>query len=170
MSELSHGNVGRREQNFNSLLPLRKIGYNPQALAELAEQMKGEVDTVKDGPDPEENLLVSAGYTYLGQFIDHDLTFDSTPLPSQTSNRKRFPALFRNTNAIPEHGTCPKASWTIMDKPSMHRRMSTGITASQICAGSPIKSDPATTSIATALIPSQAIPSGNPGRNTGQSF
>lgn len=40
--------------------------------------MKGEVDTVKDGPDPEENLLVPAGYTYLGQFIDHDLTFDST--------------------------------------------------------------------------------------------
>ena len=93
-----------------------------------------------------------------------------TPLPSQISNRKRFPALFRNTNAIPEHGACPRASWTIIDKPSMPRRMSTGITASQICAGSPIKSDPATTSIATALIPSQAIPSGNPGRNVGQSF
>lgn len=40
--------------------------------------MKGDVDTVKDGPDPEENILVPAGYTYLGQFIDHDLTFDST--------------------------------------------------------------------------------------------
>jgi hypothetical protein len=78
MSELSHGNVGKREQNFNSLLPLRKHGYNMQALAELAEQMKGEVDTVKDGPDPEENLMVPAGYTYFGQFIDHDLTFDST--------------------------------------------------------------------------------------------
>ena len=78
MSELSHGNVGKREQNFTLLLPLRKNRYNLQALAKLAEDMKGEVDSVKDGPDPEENLLVPAGYTYLGQFIDHDLTFDST--------------------------------------------------------------------------------------------
>lgn len=78
MSELSHGNVGKCEQNFTLLLPLRKNRYNLQALAKLAEDMKGEADSVKDGPDPEENLLVPAGYTYLGQFIDHDLTFDST--------------------------------------------------------------------------------------------
>src|SRR5262245_48164699 len=26
--------------------------------------------------DPEENSTIPAGYTYLGQFIDHDLTFD----------------------------------------------------------------------------------------------
>src|SRR4051812_48439823 len=26
--------------------------------------------------DPEENAGISAGYTYLGQFIDHDITFD----------------------------------------------------------------------------------------------
>ncbi len=78
MSELGHGNVGKREQNFTSLLPLRKKSYPPRVLAKLAEDIKGEVDTVKDGPDPEENLLVPAGYTYLGQFIDHDLTFDSS--------------------------------------------------------------------------------------------
>jgi len=30
----------------------------------------------EDQPDPEENTGISAGYTYLGQFIDHDLTFD----------------------------------------------------------------------------------------------
>ena len=85
MSELSHGNVGKREQNFTSLLPLRKKNYNPKDLAELAQRMKGEVDTVKDGPDPEENILVPAGYTYLGQFIDHDLTFDSTSSLDPTS-------------------------------------------------------------------------------------
>ena len=27
-------------------------------------------------PDDEENMGISAGYTYLGQFIDHDITFD----------------------------------------------------------------------------------------------
>jgi hypothetical protein len=86
MSELSHGNVGKREQNFTSLLPLRKKSYDPKDLAELARSMKGEIDTVKDGPDPEENILVPAGYTYLGQFIDHDLTFDSTSSLNSSSS------------------------------------------------------------------------------------
>ena len=35
-------------------------------------------DQANDGPDAEENLYVPAGYTYLGQFIDHDLTLDIT--------------------------------------------------------------------------------------------
>lgn len=78
MSNEGHGLVGKREQCFTSLLPLRANSYDPQALAELAAMMKADVDTVKDGADPEENLLVPAGYTYFGQFIDHDLTFDST--------------------------------------------------------------------------------------------
>jgi len=86
MSQSGHGNPGNREQFFTSLLPLRENIYNPKALAQLAEAMKGEVDTVKDGPDPEENLLVPAGYTYLGQFIDHDLTFDSTSSFDPTSD------------------------------------------------------------------------------------
>ena len=29
-----------------------------------------------DEVDPEENRGIEAGYTYLEQFIDHDLTFD----------------------------------------------------------------------------------------------
>lgn len=33
-------------------------------------------DEPKDGPDGEENTYLPAGYTYLGQFTDHDLTFD----------------------------------------------------------------------------------------------
>ncbi|MFA5983668.1 MAG: peroxidase family protein [Methylococcaceae bacterium] len=78
MNELGHGTVGKHEASFTALLPLRKHPYNPRALARLAQAMKGEADTVKDGPDPEENILVPAGYTYFGQFIDHDLTFDST--------------------------------------------------------------------------------------------
>ena len=78
MSELSHGDFGKREQHFTTLLPLRANRYNTEALVKLAQAMKGDVDIVKDGPDPEENILVPAGYTYFGQFIDHDLTFDST--------------------------------------------------------------------------------------------
>jgi hypothetical protein len=78
MSDFGHGAVGTREHPFTSLLPLRTEDYLVDKLVNLTESMKGEVDTVKDGADPEENLWVPAGYTYFGQFIDHDLTFDNT--------------------------------------------------------------------------------------------
>lgn len=77
-SDLAHGSVGKREHGFTNLLPLRANPYNTKLLADLAAAMKSKPDTVKDGADPEENLSVPAGYTYFGQFIDHDLTFDST--------------------------------------------------------------------------------------------
>jgi Animal haem peroxidase len=78
MSDFGHGAVGTREQAFTTLLPLRAAGYPPHLLTDLAASMAAEPDTVKDGADPEENLWVPAGYTYFGQFIDHDLTFDNT--------------------------------------------------------------------------------------------
>jgi hypothetical protein len=78
MSDFGHGAVGTREQAFTTLLPLRAAGYPPHLLVNLAASMKGAVDEVKDGADPEENLWLPAGYTYFGQFIDHDLTFDNT--------------------------------------------------------------------------------------------
>lgn len=76
--DLGHGEVGQREQNFTNLLPLRANGYDIAKLALLANEMIAQLDTVKDGADPEENLWLPAGYTYFGQFIDHDLTFDNT--------------------------------------------------------------------------------------------
>ena len=37
-----------------------------------------------DVPDPtDENPTIPAGYTYFGQFIDHDITFDPTPLAAR---------------------------------------------------------------------------------------
>jgi Animal haem peroxidase len=77
MKDFGHGAVGTREQAFTTLLPPGK-GYQPHLLVGLAASIKAGVDTVKDGADPEENLLLPAGYTYFGQFIDHDLTFDNT--------------------------------------------------------------------------------------------
>jgi hypothetical protein len=44
-------------------------------LLALGAAMVAEHDDPKDGPDDEESGIPSA-YTYLGQFIDHDLTFD----------------------------------------------------------------------------------------------
>src|SRR3954454_18734980 len=44
-------------------------------LVKLAEAMVAGIDPPKDGPDAEESGI-PALYTYLGQFIDHDITFD----------------------------------------------------------------------------------------------
>jgi hypothetical protein len=45
------------------------------ALEALAKSMIADLDDPKDGPDAEESGIPSI-YTYFGQFIDHDLTFD----------------------------------------------------------------------------------------------
>ena len=78
MTESGHGSVGTRERQFTKLLPLRTETYPVDLLMDLAAAIKSQPDGVHDGPDPEENLWVPAGYTYFGQFVDHDLTFDNT--------------------------------------------------------------------------------------------
>jgi hypothetical protein len=103
MKDFGHGSVGTREQSFTNLLPLRATGYPPHLLTELSAKIAAEVDTVKDGADAEENLWVPAGYTYFGQFIDHDLTFDNTsslnPLDAEdiasASKHDRMPSNLR---------------------------------------------------------------------------
>ena len=99
MKDFGHGTVGTREQAFTSLLPPDKE-FPAHLLVDLAASIKAEPDTVKDGSDPEENLWVPAGYTYFGQFIDHDLTFDNTsslnPADNVDSgNKGRFPSNLR---------------------------------------------------------------------------
>src|SRR6202790_3947779 len=63
---------------FRALLPAE---FGPSdtaseaALTTLGTAMVADPDPVKDGPDAEESGIPAA-YTYFGQFIDHDLTFD----------------------------------------------------------------------------------------------
>jgi len=70
------------EGRFGRLFPGLKPGrYGKTAVEEeknlttLAAAMVSEFDAPKDGADDEESGI-PALYTYLGQFIDHDLTFD----------------------------------------------------------------------------------------------
>jgi hypothetical protein len=74
-SPLFEGAFGRI---FRSLPPA-DYGVNDAAsqaaLGKLAEKMVADPDPPKDGPDDEEGGIPAA-YTYFGQFIDHDLTFD----------------------------------------------------------------------------------------------
>jgi Animal haem peroxidase len=97
MSGFGHGQVGTRERDFTSLLPLRAVGYDTQQLLALSILMQDALDEVKDGADGEENLLLPSGYTYFGQFIDHDLTFDNTSSlnPADIGEQDRLPTNLR---------------------------------------------------------------------------
>lgn len=48
--------------------------------------MDGELDT--RSPDEQENPNIDAGFTFLGQFIDHDITFDPTPISDLKRDRE----------------------------------------------------------------------------------
>src|SRR2546427_448502 len=71
---------------FRTLPPAQ---FNEEILQKLAESMTATADvpTPEDQADEEENSGISAGYTYLGQFIDHDLTFD----PASSLERQNDP-------------------------------------------------------------------------------
>ncbi len=74
-SLLFEGNFGRI---FRALPPAQFGNDDRSSLASLhalAVKMVGPPDDPKDGADPEESGI-PALYTYLGQFVDHDLTFD----------------------------------------------------------------------------------------------
>jgi Animal haem peroxidase len=93
---LGHGVVGKREQGFTRLLPENPKAFDEASLARLAEMMIVTDDELNDGADAEENLAVPAGYTYFGQFVDHDLTLDTTSsfaAPTAAASSLRTPAL-----------------------------------------------------------------------------
>lgn len=64
--------------------------FNEDLLKQLGAAMTADADeppTPETEVDSEENTGISAGYTYFGQFIDHDLTFD----PSSSLDRQNDP-------------------------------------------------------------------------------
>jgi heme peroxidase len=72
-SEQFEGRFGRM---FRTLMAAE---HNQAELAALATAMVAELEdppTPETEEDDEENFDIPAGYTYFGQFIDHDLTFD----------------------------------------------------------------------------------------------
>src|ERR1035441_10459568 len=76
-SRLFQGRFGRM---FRSL-PAAKYGKDDAAsrasLMTLGDSMTSSFDPPRDAPDAEESGI-PALYTYFGQFIDHDITFDPT--------------------------------------------------------------------------------------------
>lgn len=88
---LSEGPAGRFGRLFRFLPPAQygdDFDQSKEALTELAETMiakefahkdkqgKKRDPTICESEPEDENPTIPAGYTYLGQFIDHDITFD----------------------------------------------------------------------------------------------
>jgi Animal haem peroxidase len=74
-SQMFEGAFGRI---FRAVKPADFGDNDAESLANLTllgKAMVSTLDVPKDGPDPEESGI-PALYTYLGQFVDHDLTFD----------------------------------------------------------------------------------------------
>ncbi len=72
-STLFEGRFGRM---FRTLPPAEFAEEDLKALAAAMIAEHEAIPTPETEDDDEENQGISAGYTYLGQFIDHDLTFD----------------------------------------------------------------------------------------------
>lgn len=75
----AHGTRTVSEADFGRMRLLDEPAASAHSDADLAALAAAMIsaDGPKDGADDEENPYVPAGYTYFGQFVDHDLTFDT---------------------------------------------------------------------------------------------
>jgi heme peroxidase len=91
---LSPINEGRFGRMFRRLEPMPAL--EEPALRELSERMResAPAPSWSSQPQPQEldNERIPAGYTYFGQFIDHDITFD----PASSLQRQNDPDALRD--------------------------------------------------------------------------
>ncbi|MEA2572258.1 MAG: hypothetical protein QOI24_4259 [Acidobacteriota bacterium] len=79
-SEQYEGRFGRMFRT------LPAANHTDAELKALAVAMVAEKEACNPDPDAEENSGITAGYTYFGQFIDHDLTFDPASSLEKTND------------------------------------------------------------------------------------
>ncbi len=80
--------LGRDREARFGLMFKRLPAYNPPdalltALAAKMNDGKAPLNDVKDSDVAFDNETMPAGYIYFGQFVDHDMTLDKTPLTQQ---------------------------------------------------------------------------------------
>jgi Animal haem peroxidase len=82
---------------FTTLLPeLCAADFDPADLRLLASEMTSRQERKparEAGLDPEEDRTITAAYTYLGQFVDHDITFDPTSRLRESLDREQIAKL-----------------------------------------------------------------------------
>jgi hypothetical protein len=111
---------------YGRLFPgLSGASYSNNALSALATATIAapETDPTPEGTlDPEENTDITAGYTYFGQFVDHDLTADdrpndlTTPTPVASLVNLRTPQL--DLDSL--YGSGPAGSPQLYDADGLH--------------------------------------------------
>lgn len=92
-SSVAQGRFGRMFRN----LPVLELASEGEAVGQLqalaARMVKpAEDDRPLDGDDENQNAEIPSGYTYLGQFVDHDVTFD----PASSLQRQNDPNALDN--------------------------------------------------------------------------
>ena len=114
---------------------LAAASFSDSALSGLAQATIAapEVDPTPEGTlDPEENTAITAGYTYFGQFVDHDLTADdrpndlTTPTPVSSLVNLRTPQL--DLDSL--YGSGPTNSAQLYESDAMHLRVGALLTGS----------------------------------------
>jgi hypothetical protein len=90
----SGGGTGRSSSSYTRMFPglgrkpSRPLSDSEEGLTELGRAMADRDPPLEEESQPD---LPTAGYTYLGQFIDHDLTLDLTPLARASPNVEDTP-------------------------------------------------------------------------------
>ena len=85
-SPMFDGRFGRMFRQLPGASFGKDEDQNKENLRRLGEAMSADLDLAKDGPDEEESTI-PALYTYFGQFVDHDITFD----PASTLQQQNDP-------------------------------------------------------------------------------
>ena len=115
---------------------LTSLGTASIADAETNPTPEGQVDT-------EDNRDIPAGYTYFGQFVDHDLTFDDrpndliTPFAVSTLVNGRTPQL--DLDSL--YGSGPTTSSTLYESDGVHLKVGTLLTGSSDTAARDLPRD-----------------------------
>lgn len=89
LSSINEGRFGRMFRRLSPMPPLEEA-----QLQQIADQMVDEDTPSGWGgtPEPRDNPHIPSGYTYFGQFVDHDITFD----PVSSSQRIVDPDALHN--------------------------------------------------------------------------
>jgi len=84
--------VAEPQSKFVTMFPSLK-GFTSPSNQDLADLAQGMLDP---NADSENNPSMLSGFTYFGQFLDHDLTLDTTPSPTQPVNISTLPRNVRS--------------------------------------------------------------------------
>ena len=119
---------------FGRLFPgLAPATWSTADVRSLATRVMAEEETVptpENEVDDEENLGIDAGFTYVGQFVDHDLTLDprpndlTTPVDPTTLQNFRTPAF--DLDSV--YGGGPAASPQLYQSDGMHMKLGLPLT------------------------------------------